>query len=48
MPNWHEMVVDAAIDRVQSSRQGLSAGEARSRLAAYGPNVLAEARRRTP
>ncbi|HEX9869347.1 MAG TPA: HAD-IC family P-type ATPase, partial [Candidatus Tectomicrobia bacterium] len=48
MPNWHEMVVDATIDHVKSSRQGLSAAEVRSRLAAYGPNVLAEGRRRSP
>jgi P-type Ca2+ transporter type 2C len=48
MPNWHEMVVDATIDHVKSSRQGLSAEEARRRLAAHGPNVLAEGRRRSP
>ncbi len=48
MPNWHEMAIDATIDHVQSSRQGLSAGEVRNRLAAYGPNVLAEGRRRSP
>ena len=29
--------VDATIDHVQSSRQDLSAGEVRNRLAAYGP-----------
>jgi P-type Ca2+ transporter type 2C len=48
MPNWHEMTIDATIDHVKSSRQGLSAEEVRSRLAAHGPNVLAEGRRRSP
>ncbi len=48
MPNWHKMAVDATIGHVKSSRQGLSAGQVRSRLAAYGPNVLAEGRRRSP
>jgi magnesium-transporting ATPase (P-type) len=40
--------VDATVDHFQSSRQCLSAGEVRNRLAAYGPNVLAEGRRRSP
>ncbi len=48
MPNWHEMAVDTTIDHVKSSRQGLSAEEVRSRLAEYGPNVLAEGRRLPP
>jgi Cation transporter/ATPase, N-terminus len=48
MLNWYEMAIDATIDDVQSSRQGLSAGEVRSRLAVYAPNVLAEGRRRSP
>ena len=37
MLNWHEMAVDATIDDLKSSRQGLSAGEVRSHLARIRP-----------
>src|SRR6266511_1228010 len=47
MLSWHDMAVDAVVDRLKTSPQGLAAGEARGRLAEYGPNVLTEARRRT-
>jgi Ca2+-transporting ATPase len=48
IPTWHEMVVDAVVDRLKTSLHGLAAGEARRRFAEYGPNVLTEGRRRTP
>jgi P-type Ca2+ transporter type 2C len=48
MTNWHSMATDAVIDHLETSRQGLSAKDVQRRLAEHGPNVLAEARRRTP
>ena len=48
MLSWHEMAVNAVVDRLKTSPQGLAAGEARRRFAEYGPNVLPEGRRRTP
>jgi P-type Ca2+ transporter type 2C len=48
MPHRHELAADAVVDRLQTSRQGLSAEVAWRRLAAHGPNVLAEGKRRTP
>jgi len=48
MPLWHTLPAEAVIDRLHTSWQGLSAEEARRRLAECGPNLLAEARRRTP
>jgi Ca2+-transporting ATPase len=47
VPTWHEMAVNAVVDRLKTSPQGLTAGEARHRVNAYGPNVLTEGRRRT-
>ena len=37
---WHSEPAAAALEQVQSSTQGLSAGEAARRLAAEGPNRL--------
>jgi Ca2+-transporting ATPase len=48
MPPWHAMAVDAIVDRLKTSPQGLTAGEARRRFAEYGPNMLTEGRRQTP
>src|SRR3972149_11533117 len=45
---WHQMSVGATLETLTTSRQGLSAAEARRRLAEHGPNVLATGKRRTP
>ena len=45
---WHQMPVKAVLEALQSTPQGLSAGEAQRRLATDGPNELAEGKRRTP
>ena len=46
--NWHLMSVEAVVETLNTSRQGINAEEARRRLATHGPNVLAEGRRRSP
>jgi len=46
--NWHLMSVEAVVESLNTSRQGINAEEARRRLATHGPNVLAEGRRRSP
>jgi magnesium-transporting ATPase (P-type) len=38
--SWHALAPEEALARVQSTPKGLSAEEARQRLARYGPNVL--------
>lgn len=45
---WHCLPAGAVLEALGTSPEGLDTGEARRRLAAHGPNVLAEARRRTP
>jgi Ca2+-transporting ATPase len=42
------MPAEAVLDRLHTSWQGLSHAEARRRLAAHGPNLLAGAQRRAP
>jgi P-type Ca2+ transporter type 2C len=37
---WHRVPADAALERLDSSRGGLSSEEAESRLARFGPNEL--------
>src|SRR5512132_1407801 len=39
-PSWHAMSVPEALARSESSAAGLAAGEARGRLAVYGPNRI--------
>lgn len=39
---WHALTVSQALKKLQASREGLSAAEARKRLAHYGTNILAE------
>ncbi|MDY7227493.1 cation-translocating P-type ATPase [Hyalangium rubrum] len=37
---WYALAPEAALERIQSTPEGLSLAEARERLARYGPNVL--------
>jgi len=46
--NWHLMSVEAVVEALRTSRQGISSEEARHRLATHGPNMLTEGRRRSP
>ena len=46
--NWHLMSVEAVVEALNTSRQGINAEEARRRLATRGPNMLTEGRRRSP
>ena len=41
-PVWHQLAAEAALQHLQASAQGLTAAEAARRLAADGPNTLAE------
>jgi magnesium-transporting ATPase (P-type) len=45
---WHHLEVDAVLEELGSSRDGLSDDEAATRLEEHGPNKLPEARRTTP
>jgi Ca2+-transporting ATPase len=47
-PAWHTLPAEEVIARLRSSKGGLSADEARRRLAEHGPNELQEARRTSP
>jgi P-type Ca2+ transporter type 2C len=44
---FHQMTVEGALAELKSGRDGLTAQEARERLARYGPNELAEKKRKT-
>lgn len=44
-PPWHALPADAALAALGSRAEGLDRAEVAVRLAAYGPNVLPEARR---
>lgn len=45
---WHQKSIEATVESLGTSRQGLSAEEAGRRLADRGPNAIAVAKRRTP
>ena len=45
---WHSLTIDQTLDRLQSSRTGLTSAEAARRLAEYGPNELSAAERISP
>ncbi len=45
---WHRMSIDQACEELGTSHRGLSRGDARSRLARYGPNELVEKRKKSP
>ncbi len=44
--NWHLKNIDDVIQEVQSSKKGLSTGEAIARLEAYGPNEIISGKKR--
>ena len=50
-PDWHTHTTQEVLERLElpsdAARQGLSQAQARARLQQYGPNRLAEARRRS-
>jgi magnesium-transporting ATPase (P-type) len=46
LPSWHAMPAEAALERLDTAPQGLSAAEAAARLARHGPNRLPEPPRR--
>ena len=48
MPNWYTLDADHALDRLQTSADGLSGPDARERLDRYGPNRLRERPTRNP
>ena len=45
---WHELSIEAAIDRAGARLEGLSTAEATRRLAQYGPNRLADSAKARP
>jgi Ca2+-transporting ATPase len=45
---WHQMAEEEVFATLQSMPQGLSAAEVQERRATFGPNELAEGKRRTP
>jgi Ca2+-transporting ATPase len=47
MQQWHQMPMQAVLEALHTSSDGLSAAESSHRLAAYGANVLVARKRRT-
>jgi P-type Ca2+ transporter type 2C len=45
---WHALRVEELFDKLQSTPEGLTANEAASRLAMYGPNLIRAVRRASP
>jgi Ca2+-transporting ATPase len=45
---WHQKDVNAVVEDLRTSLQGLSSEEARKRLEEYGPNELKEGKKKTP
>jgi Ca2+-transporting ATPase len=45
---WHQMSVEAVLEALRSTAQGLRAADAQERLATVGPNEITEGKRRTP
>jgi len=39
---WHTLTADETLEKLASSREGLSSDEAARRLSEYGPNQLEE------
>ena len=46
--NWHQKDIEEILDELNSSRTGLSSGEARKRLEEHGPNVISEEKKKGP
>ncbi|MGD0352497.1 MAG: cation-translocating P-type ATPase [Dehalococcoidia bacterium] len=46
--NWHNLEISEVFASLDSSREGLSQGEAQRRLAQFGPNELAEKKKISP
>ena len=45
MPAWYKQTVQQTMEQLESSGQGLSAAESRTRIARYGPNTLKQEKR---
>src|SRR5262245_47720466 len=45
---WHQLSVEAVLEALRSSAQGLATAEAEERLATVGSNEITEGKRRTP
>ena len=48
MEKWHNLSSDEALQRLSSRRSGLTEGEAKERLARFGPNELKSAKKVSP
>ncbi|HVV83935.1 MAG TPA: cation-transporting P-type ATPase, partial [Kofleriaceae bacterium] len=46
-PRWHALAADEVVRLLGADRGGLTRAEAAARLARFGPNAPAEARRRS-
>lgn len=44
---WHALKTDEVLEKLETSRQGLTTAEAQTRLSAYGKNILPEVKRPT-
>ncbi len=47
-PHWHQEQIEDIFKRVDSGKEGLTAGEAEKRLQQYGPNELQAKKKKTP
>ncbi|MBA4390628.1 MAG: calcium-translocating P-type ATPase, PMCA-type [Syntrophus sp. (in: bacteria)] len=47
-PHWHQEQIENIFKRIDSGRDGLTAGEAAKRLHQYGPNELQAKKKKTP
>ncbi|MBI3353811.1 MAG: calcium-translocating P-type ATPase, PMCA-type [Nitrospirae bacterium] len=45
---WHLLISEAVLERLRTSKAGLTSTEAREGLAKYGPNQLKEAKKKSP
>ena len=46
--DWHEQEISSTAEKLKSSLHGLSSAEAENRLREYGPNLLKEAKKKSP
>ena len=47
-PHWHQEQIEDIFKRLDSGKEGLTAGEAEKRLQQYGPNELQAKKKKTP